>query len=197
MTDQPRGTWGTLVTAAAPVVSLDLAKQHCRIDATDDHALIAQWIDVATRMVEIDSGTRLLTQTWDVRYDRFPCGTEALVLPAGPVQSISSVKYYDSATPSVEQTMLAASYVVDTVSRPARVGLADGQAWPTGLRGFQPITVRGVFGWTAETLPARYVQAVLLLVAHYSEARQAVDLDRHSEVPMGYWHLLDRVPACV
>lgn len=114
---------------------LDLieAKNHLRVDFTDDDALIKRLISVARRRTEEALRRRLLTQTWLLTLDlyplhveRFPRG-EMFELPFPPLQALNSIQYVD--VNGVTQTLDPATYQVDRESEPARVMPAYMQIW--------------------------------------------------------------------
>src|SRR5574343_985939 len=100
-----------LITAATTTpVTLAEAKLHCRVDGTDEDALITSLITAATETAEQQlAGRVLMQQTWELTLDAFPGVFE---LTRVPVQSITSLKYYDTA--GVQQTMAGADYTLDT-----------------------------------------------------------------------------------
>jgi uncharacterized phiE125 gp8 family phage protein len=55
-----------------------------------------------------------VTQTWELVLDAF---TDAILIPRGPVQSITSITYYDA--DEVLQTLATDQYVLDNVADPA------------------------------------------------------------------------------
>lgn len=166
-------------------ISLDLAKRHLRVDGEDQNAEIEAWIRTARQQVEKDTALALLTQTVDVSLDEFPYTYESLVLNIAPIQSITHVKYYDSA--GVLQTWASTNYVVDTASLPSRLGLAVGSTWPTSLRVFQPGLIRLIAGYTAATLvPDPLLHAMKLLIGCYSRDREPTPVERST-----YDRLLD------
>jgi uncharacterized phiE125 gp8 family phage protein len=157
-------------TAPAVLITTDEAKLHCRIDATSDDAQVPKWVEAATTQVEQDSGVCLMSQIWDLTFDRFPSGRAPLVLPKSPLLSIGSVKYYDSG--NTLQTMTSSDYVADVMSLPSRIGLAPTASWPSDVRLFQPVLIRATFGFSAATtVPENLVQAVRLLLATFAENR--------------------------
>lgn len=93
------------------------------------------------------------------RVQEFP----AIKLPKGRVQSVTSVKYFDTA--GVEQTVDPSVYSVDTASTPGRVLLAPNQSWPGFQHRWDAVKVRYVVGWSAEEMPPALKQALLLLVS--------------------------------
>ncbi|MCG3168189.1 MAG: hypothetical protein POELPBGB_03989 [Bacteroidia bacterium] len=149
------------------------AKTHCRVDISDDDALIDRLITAARRRVEHDSLHALLTQTWELVLGGFP-DADRIELPYPPLQSITSVTYVDSAGAST--TWSSSNYHADTDSTPGRLVAAYGVSWPTFTpRPYSAVRVRYVAGWTAaDSVPAELRQAVLLLVGHWYEQREAV-----------------------
>lgn len=170
------GAGGTVTrTTAAPVIALAEAKLHARMNAdlTIEDGLVASWTRAAQQQVEADTGIKLLTQTWDLVGDGFPYGRRSIDLPFGPLQSVSQITSYDSATPSVLQTMTAGDYLADTGRIPGRIGLADAATWPTDLREFQPVTLRVIVGYDAiAKIPEPLLQAVRLAIGWCSMNRE-------------------------
>lgn len=150
---------------SAQAVSTDRARTWCRVDTEADDDLLADLIARATRYCENEvSGQRqIMTATWDVPvltwWDR------PLSLPRPPLQSVTSVSYYDSA--GSVQTLASSQYLVRTPWRlPGTIERAPSVSWPAlQADRRQPVTIRFVAGWTATTLPDVVVQAVLLYVA--------------------------------
>lgn len=165
-------------------ITLAEAKQHLEIDHDDKNGQIIDWIRAATRKVEQDTEVALLTQTWDLTLSGFPeYVTEAIPLPLRPVQSITHVKYYTAL--GVLTTVTNTDYFLDVAT--ASVALAVDKVWPTDLRPFQPGTIRFVAGYTSPDLvPDDLKHAVKLLVGHFSEARQAAQIDRPQAIDYGY-----------
>ena len=185
------------VVSTAPAtepVTVTEAKSHLRqLDNVMSDAYITALIIAAREKVEEDTGRALVTQTLDVYYDALPCSS-ALLLPKGKLQSVTSLKYYDTA--NVEATFSSASYLVDTSSEPARIVLNDGYDWPsTTLRAANAVIVRGVFGYgAAAAVPQALKQAILLLVGSMFEHREQVIVSQFAGqflmVPFGYDQLI-------
>ena len=165
---------------AVEPVTLAEAKEHLRVSTAADDALITRLIKAARRAVEAYTRQRLVTQTWRLYFDRFPCGysgsgpqTGALVLPdVTPVSAIASVKYIDEA--GALQTLLAAKYQL-VPGLPARVYPAYGESWPTirGDRDGVRVEVTSGFGG-AVAVPEDIIQALLLILGHLYEHRERV-----------------------
>jgi len=136
----------TLVTGPSYYpVSLSQAKNHLRVDHTDDDDYIRGLIVSATDDLERILLRRLVTQTWKFYRDKWPAG-DNLSLPYGELQSVTHVKYTDS--DGTQSTMSAAEYIVDTDSDPGRVVLDYGETWPGDtLYPSNPIEVQYVCGY--------------------------------------------------
>jgi uncharacterized phiE125 gp8 family phage protein len=160
--------------AAEPVLSAD-AKTHLRVDTTDDDTYIGTLITVARTSVERWIQRSLITQTRALTLPDWP---SVIRLPMGPVKSITHVKYYDSY--DVLQTLSASSYQTDLVSEIPRIALAPGESWPTiDDELFNPIivTYSAGYGDTGASVPAPIKQAILLMIGHFYESREAVTID--------------------
>lgn len=155
---------------AAEPVSLDEAKLHLRVDGTAEDTLITSLIAAARQEIEFETGRALMTQTWDYWLDGWPCGG-VLALPLPPLQSVTSIKYFDTA--NAEATLASSSYYVDVGSTPGRVVLNYGQAWPaTMLRPANGVCVRFVAGFgNSAAVPAKLTLALKVLLAWLYENR--------------------------
>lgn len=184
---------------APPVepISLDLAKQHLRVDHSDDDALITQIIKAARYMVDGRDGylgRALVQQTWELTLDRFPASatsgsfcipagsTGEIKIPLPPLQSVTSVKYDD--TGGVEQTIdPTTGYDVDAVSEPGWLVPATG-GWPTGVfDGINAVRIRFVAGYLASSdsppdltanIPYDVKAAMLLHIGTLYNSRESI-----------------------
>lgn len=182
----------SLVTApSTEPVTLDEVKTLARIDGTDDDALLSQLIGAATRTAEEYLRRSLITQTHKLTIDlschadNLPDGIydlpetalygglpRAIELPKGPVQSITSVKTYD--TSNTESTFASASYSVDTAGE--RLYLNLGYSWPTNLRPYAAVVINYVTGYgTATAVPQPIKTAIQMIVATLYENRGQCD----------------------
>ncbi len=107
--------------------------------------LLRMLISGARKVAEDRTGRALITQTWEQVLDAFP--TSELELGMMPIQSITSVKYYDSA--GVLQTLDAADYVLDTDTIPGWLLPAADVDWPATYDMAQAVVVRFVAGYGA------------------------------------------------
>ena len=169
----------TLITAPAayPVTTAE-AKAHLRVDGSDEDTLIDGLIAAAADYVEQYTGRAIGTQTWELALDAF---SDTILLPKGPVQSVTSVKYSDTA--GVEQTVSADDYTLDA-SEPAWIVRNSDASWPATLTGINVVRVRYVTG----NVPAAIKHAVLLLIGDWYSARE--DMGARSTIPNGVQALL-------
>jgi uncharacterized phiE125 gp8 family phage protein len=183
--------------SAGPAIeplTVALAKQQTRAleDVSAEDELFTEYVRAAREAFESYTHRGALTQTWVLTQDAFE---DAIVLPmAAPLQSVTSVKYYDTA--GTQQTLATSYYRVDTESAPGRVVLKPGQCWPDVQceRG-QAVEITYVVGWTTPAaMPASARMGILQTVAHMWENRNAVQIGigvAAVEVPLTYAWLWD------
>ena len=170
--------WALSVVTApkSEPVTVSEAQLHLRVDGVDENALIARLIQSAREYCEPIARRAFMPQTLMMSFSAWPACADRnyLELLRPPVQSVSNIKYYDSA--GVLQTMTSSDYVADLVAAPPRIYLADGVAWPSAtLRAGLAIEVTYVAGYAkADVVPARYKQAMLLLIGHWYENREQI-----------------------
>lgn len=164
-----------LVTAPVnAAMSVADAKAHVRVDFNDDDDYIDGLISVATKAIENETARKFITQTWDLYLDAFPA-SGSIRLPFGSLQSVSSLKYTDSA--NAESTVATTVYDVVTWEDPGRITLAYSQTWPVPtLRAAGGVVVRFVCGYgdAASDIPEPLVQAMKLTIGHLYENREEV-----------------------
>lgn len=174
----------TLVTAPAtyPITTAE-AKIQCRVDTSDEDAYFDVLIAAATDYVEKYLGRSVATQTWRLTLDEF---SDAMRLPNGPVQSVSSVKYDDA--DGVEQTLSSDVYTADLTSDPQWVVRNSDQSWPTTSAAVNSVRIEYVAGYSS--VPASIVQAIKLLISNWYMQREAVSDKEMREVPHAVTALL-------
>jgi uncharacterized phiE125 gp8 family phage protein len=166
----------TLHTApTAEPVSLDEAKKQVELPtavAAHDELLNAL-ITASRQYVERYLNRQLVTATWNLFLDRFPCGLDPILIPYAPLQSITSITYLDST--GATQTWLSSEYRVSTSREPGRVMPEYGYCYPVARCTSDAVTVRFVAGYgEPSAVPVAIKQAMLLLVSHWFENRGAV-----------------------
>lgn len=168
--------------ATSRPISVDDVKNNSRIAIDDDDLLIRRLIDSAVTFTEYELNSKigLQTITWTLDY-RLPA---SLVVPVGPLISVTSIEYVDSAGQT--QTLSASDYVVDINHSVGRVYPAYNVTWPIPRYQKDAVTVIYVAG--NSVIPAEIKTALLLLVGHWYENPNAFDYSRltSNETPMGY-----------
>lgn len=184
-------------------VSLAVAKTHLRLtsDDTTQDALIQGLITSAREQAEAATNRKFITQTWKLTLDTFPYAgrqspaywlnlpplqeytvyafrsdTDAIRVPFPPLQSVTSIKYYD---PSGEQQTIDSSlYIVDTASEPARIVPVPNYTWPTPQYRINAVEVVFDAGYGDATLVPQCISRWMLLrVGAMFENREEVVVD--------------------
>jgi len=175
---------------AVEPISLAEGKLHLRIDTTAEDVLISSLIKAARQYCEGYQRRAYITQTWELWLDRFP-DIDIIDVPLPPLQSVSSIKYYDTA--NGVHTFFDSEYFVDCKSQPGRVSLSYGKCWPTDtLRPANGVCITFVAGYgaAAAAVPVTATYAILLLVAHYYENREAAGSSQIYPAPLSVDALL-------
>lgn len=156
-------------------VTLDTARQHLRIDSTEEDESIERLNSAARRWVERASGRALIQQTWEMTLDCWPI-TSVLELPKPPLMAVNSIKYIDTATPGNVLTLSATQYIADVTTQPGRVSLVINGSWPTSaLRPIGGVVINfdAGYGATVKDVPETYIQAILVLLSDGFENRES------------------------
>jgi len=171
-------------------VTLAETKRHLRVDDPDDDALIENLITAAREHVEEVCRRQLLTATWILSLPGFPAGGGAIRLPRPPCQE-AEVKYVDSIGTTQELTAVT-DYQVTADDWTAEVSPAYGKSWPAARAVPEAVLVEFEAGYGDEgaNVPASIRAAILLLVGHLYENREATAGEALKVVPMAVDSLL-------
>jgi len=152
-------------------ITVQEAKDHLRVDIIDDDALIALYITAAREWCEAFLRRAMITQTFDLTLDQWPCKNQ-IQLPRPPLQSVTSVTYIDQ--DNVSYTFDSTDYYVVTGS-PGRLVLNNNASWPSEtLRDVAGITIRFVAGYgLAASVPELFKSAIKLMVGDLYENRES------------------------
>lgn len=172
----------TAAPAATPV-SLTEVKAHCRVDGSDSDPVLTALLNAAVDHLDGYAGIlgrAMVTQSWRQDF----CGfATPLRLPLGPVASVTSVAYYDA-----DNTLVAALssdvWVLRADALGAYLDLKPDQSWPSAYARADAVSVTFVVGTAAADVPAALKVAIMLLVSHWNENREAVSAESLSAVPM-------------
>ena len=153
------------------------AKSHLRVDHTTDDTLIGNLVTAARQYCEAYCQQSFVQHTYRADLWSF---ADVMVLPMQPIQSISSVKYYNTASPSVLTTLATTTYQLsNNVLR--RV---YGQSWPAVANRADAVQITYTTGFadssspqgTGISLPESCKAAMLMLIGDYYENREAAVL---------------------
>lgn len=175
--------------AAEPLTRAE-AKLHLRVDVTDDDALIDALIQAAREWVENYCRRSLVQRTLELRLDGFPA---EILLPRGPVISLTSVKYTDQG--GTLQTVSASLYQADLYGVVPRLTPVFGALWPIPALGtLNAVLIEYEAGYApssasptdyADSVPAAIKAAMKLLLGVWYDNR-----DAGGDVPAAVKHLL-------
>lgn len=175
------------------MVSTADLKTHLRILHDDEDAYIGALEDAAQKAIERYTGMALLTQTLRLTLERFPVAradyfsSEGFVgrsggeitLPSPPVQSVTSIKYYNDANSLV--TWSSDEWETDIYPDspwvpqfyPTRVRPAYGYTWPVTYDRLDAVQITYVAGRKAAAdIPQQLAQVVRLMVGDWFENRE-------------------------
>lgn len=179
---------------AEPVTPAE-ARLQCKLTDSDtsvEDGLIGDWITAAREAAEHHTGRTLAPKTVEIALDAFPSGSDEILLPLSPVNSITSIKYIDAN--GVEQTLASNQYTLD-VYGDSRVIVANyGCLWPVTRVQANAVKIVAAVGYASAPRAAK--AAMLLTIAHLFEHRSAVIADARAvavELPQGAQALLDTV----
>jgi uncharacterized phiE125 gp8 family phage protein len=160
----------TLVTApTSEPISVAEAKKQLELapsdDAHDDHLAII--IAAAREQFEHDTDRAMCYQTWKINTD---CFYDGLTLPKKPVQSITTVKYYDST--NTQQTLSSSLYQLDAAKSQIRVAYLASIPQALDRWDAWEITYRLGYSSDSTSVPSIAKQAMLLLVGYYFDGNR-------------------------
>lgn len=153
---------------AEPLTLLE-AKKQLELAASDtshdEH--LSNLIQSAREEWERDTETVCCTQTFRIRTSEM---LDGMRLPHRPIQSVTSLVYFDSNNTS--QTLATSVWDFDTARKQIR--LKYNQTWPTWTPRYDAWTITYVCGYSEDgtLVPAIAKQAMLLLVGYYFGANR-------------------------
>jgi uncharacterized phiE125 gp8 family phage protein len=199
-----------LVTdAASEPVTLADAKAYCRVDTSDDDALITSLIASARRYVEKDTGLALKTQTWTAVFDRWPDGegqglggvwtpgvhqlpvtmvtpTTTLDIPKRPFQAVTQVRLKDAYGGFT--TVNSGVYFSEVSDMRGRVSRVLGQMWHVVIMAQSgAIEITFTAGFDASPyagIPEDLIAVIKMLVKHWYDNREPIMDGAVSQTPV-------------
>lgn len=159
-------------------ITIDEAREYCRIDLTYDDALVVRLVNAAAAHVERITGWATTPQSYTKLIKNI---RDTVRLPVWPVSAVTAIDVIGTTTRSV-----LSDFDVDLTERPARVTpLSQSFGLDTGE------TLRITYTAGETDAPDDMKQAVFMLVSHWYENREAVVVGTISaEVSLGVNQLL-------
>jgi uncharacterized phiE125 gp8 family phage protein len=183
----------TSAPSAEPVTTAAF-KSHARIDIDDDDTLVDNLLLGAREHVEAYTRRQLITATWTWELNGFPPSSyHPIFLPYPPLQSITSIKYYDTA--GDQQTWSNTLYTVDTKSEPGKVYPNYGEIYPSTRLQYNAVEIIFVAGYgdAGTDLPESILIAMKMLAAEMYERREQTVVGQPiNKVSLAAERLLDR-----
>lgn len=169
----------TRVSAPAPILSIDEAREHLRRSEPDDVPLIETLIAAVSNHLDGPYGILgrcIMAQQWTVRLSSW---SVPLVLPVEPVTQ-AAISYVDASGVSVS---LAAEHWQLEAPAASAPHLVPVDAWPVLGAARWPVTLTLTCGGAAA--PADIAVAAKMLLGHWYEHREAVVVGAiTAELPM-------------
>lgn len=160
------------VAPASEPVSLAEAKAHLRVDGTDEDTLISSLLAAAREYAETFTRRQLVTATWRLSLDAFPC-EPCITLPNARLQSVTSITYYDA--DNALQTIDSGDYYVDAENEPGRIVLSPAAGWPTTYDRPNAVQITFVAGYgDAADVPEGIKAAIKLWLGDAFENRGSI-----------------------
>jgi len=178
-----------IVTAepAAEPVSRAEALAFLRVTAGADDAQVDQFITDARQHVERVTGSRLITQTVELRAGSF---ADLSRLPTGPISAVASISYQD---PQGNITALASDqYELFGAGLDFGIRAKVGVSWPSAraVDGSIVVTATAGYGDDGSKVPAPLKRAMLFLMSQWYDNRGIVVERQPFEVPHTVMDLL-------
>lgn len=168
-------SWKVTVAPAVEPITIEEAREQCRVTTSDDDRTIERLISAAREYVESFTRRALIHRTMELRLRHFPRSkSDPIYLPRPPYSSMTTLEYRVPASGSFTPLAEGMDFDVDDASEPAEVHPAYQTTWPTARDVFDGVRATYVAGYgaTPETVPDALRQAVALLVANLYENRE-------------------------
>lgn len=167
---------GTLSTITGPTVepvTTTEVKTALGVLHSDDDTRIDGLIKAARIFAEAYCSLRIMTQVVEWTLDNWPAGE--FTLGVWPIQSVDSVKHFDTASPSVEQTLVAnTDYYADTTTKNGRLRTEGG--WPSVAVIPNPIKIRMTVGYAdADSVPDGIKEGIKAYVVYLYDSDELME----------------------
>lgn len=186
-----------IMPATTTPISLQEAKDHLRVNHSDDDMLIQLLIKSVTDYVEGPYGflaRALIDQTWELTIDGFP--TNEVKIPLPPLIEVVSVSYDDAAGDA--HVLTISDYTVDNISEPGWIVPNSSSGWPSTFDGINAVRIRYRAGYVDNStsppsgeVPGDIKAALLLHLGSLYEHRETVVIGQTAtQLPWGAEALL-------
>ena len=170
----------SLLTGALEPITLDQAKDHMRVEATEDNALVTASVMAARQHIERYLDRTLVGKTISFKFSRF--FENRIEVPRPPFRRTISLTYLDSS--NQKQTLVNGTDFVDNTTEPFAnstfnasgfIQPAFNKIWPLTLDTESSVELLFEAGYqTPKDVPADIKHAMLLLVGQYYSFRESL-----------------------
>lgn len=176
-----------LTPPASQAVTTQQAKEHIRVTHANDDAYIDGLIIAATDYVEFLTGRRMITQTWRLLRRQF----DSKIYLGTPLESVNQIRYLDPE--GIIQSLAATQYRLITSESPGYIEPVYGVSWPSVRIADEAVEIDFTVGYgvSNSTLPKLLQQAILFLVGHFYENREASAPIKLDDIPLGFFAMLE------
>ena len=163
-----------LAGPALEPISLAEAKAWLRIDDNAQDDGVSALVTAARLIIEATTRRLLITQTWRLGFDAWPCG-DVIKLPLAPLQTVAAVSVFDAA--GVAHALPASNYFVDASPEAARLAFLTQPPQPGRAIAGIAIDVVVGYGASPSSVPEPLRHAIRMLVTRWFESRGDVETD--------------------
>ena len=146
---------------AAEPVSLEMAKDHLKLDTSNDNTLVQMLIQVAREHAEHLMGRPILPRTYVLHLDTFPADRESIDLSSSDVVAVTSISYRSNTGALLD--LPDTDYILLGKER-----LAAPNGWPLGSAVAIEFSA-GMFADADSEIHATDDVAILRLPEHYGD----------------------------
>lgn len=174
---------------AAMPVSLEDAKEFCRVQHDFDNALISELIASATEHVEQVTGLQLVAAEYELQLSDWP--RDGIIrLPKSPFLDLTSLQCRRIDEVGLTTLAEGTDFHVDEVAMPAQI--YPDLSWPRLIDAHDAVIVRWTAGFAADegspidhtaNVPARARVAVKCIVSHFYENRTPIEFATPHKMP--------------
>lgn len=192
--------------------SLDQAKAWCRVDHSNDDALISLLLKAVRERFEEITGRACVRRQLELRLDSFPpwpprgrssfpfftsqCPQDLVIeLPFPPLRSVDYVSYLDASGTLQTMSGSPSSWIEDTGSEPGRIQPLSGATWPATLNAIAAVRIGFTCGYAPVGSPeddAALQAGIPALAKTWMQARLATFYDKRDQIVIG--DRLEQVP---